>query len=43
MSVAATTGEGATNYSELLEQRPVLETLEIVARHFRPIVPDHGL
>ena len=32
--------EGAKNYSELLEQRPVLETLEIVERHFRSIVPD---
>jgi hypothetical protein len=35
--------QGAKNYSELLEQRPVLETLEIVERHFRSIVPDHEL
>ena len=35
--------EGAKNYSDLLEQRPVLETLEIVERHFRSIVPDHEL
>ena len=35
--------EGAKNYSELLEQRPVLETLEIVERHFRSIVSDHEL
>jgi hypothetical protein len=35
--------EGAKNYSELLEQRPVLETLEIVERHFRSIVPDREL
>jgi hypothetical protein len=35
--------EGAKNYSELLEQRPVLETLEIVERHFRSIVTDHEL
>jgi hypothetical protein len=35
--------EGAKNYSELLQQRPVLETLEIVERHFRSIVPDHEL
>jgi hypothetical protein len=35
--------EGARNYSELLAQRPVLETLEIVERHFRSIVPDHEL
>ena len=35
--------EGAHNYSELLQQRPVLETLEIVERHFRSIAPDHEL
>jgi hypothetical protein len=35
--------EGAKNYSELLEQRLVLETLEIVVRHFRSLVPDRGL
>jgi hypothetical protein len=35
--------EGAKNYSEFLEQRPVLETLEIVERHFRSKVPGHEL
>jgi hypothetical protein len=35
--------EGAKSYTELLAQRPVLETLEIVERHFRSIVPDHEL
>ena len=35
--------EGAKNYTELLARRPVLETLEIVERHFRSIVPDHEL
>ncbi len=35
--------EGAKNYTELLAQRPVLETLEIVERHFRSIVPEHEL
>jgi hypothetical protein len=40
---AATTVRGAKNYSELLAQGPVLETLEIVERHFRSIVPDHEL
>jgi hypothetical protein len=35
--------EGAKNYTERLAQRPVLETLEIVERHFRSIVPDHEL
>jgi hypothetical protein len=35
--------EGARNYSELLAQRPVLETLEIVERHFRSLVPEHEL
>jgi len=34
--------EGAKNYTELLEQRPVLETLEIVERHFRSIAPEQG-
>jgi hypothetical protein len=35
--------EGAKNYTELLALGPVLETLEIVARHFRSIVPEHEL
>jgi hypothetical protein len=35
--------EGTRNYSELLAQRPVLETLEIVERHFRSLVPEHEL
>ncbi len=35
--------EGAKNYTELLAQRPVLETLETVERHFRSIVPEHEL
>ena len=35
--------EGARNYTELLAQRPVLETLEIVERHFRSTVPEHEL
>jgi hypothetical protein len=35
--------EGAKNYTELLAQRTVLETLEIVERLFRSIVPDHEL
>jgi hypothetical protein len=35
--------EGAKNYTELLEERPVVETLDIVERHFRSIVPDHEL
>jgi hypothetical protein len=35
--------EGAKNYTELLALRPVLETLEIVERHFRSIVPEHEL
>jgi hypothetical protein len=35
--------EGAKNYTKLLAQRPVLETLEIVERHFRSIVPEHEL
>jgi hypothetical protein len=33
--------EGAKNYTELLAQGPVQETLEIVERHFRSIVPEH--
>ncbi|HEY3106174.1 MAG TPA: hypothetical protein VGJ49_05185 [Gaiellaceae bacterium] len=35
--------EGAKNYTELLAQRPVLETLEIVEGHFRSIVPEREL
>ncbi len=35
--------EGSKNYTELLAQRPVLETLETVERHFRSIVPAHEL
>jgi hypothetical protein len=35
--------EGAKNYTERLAQRPVLETLEIVERHFRSIVSEHEL
>jgi hypothetical protein len=35
--------EGANNYSELLQHRPVLETLEIVEKHFRSIAPAHEL
>jgi hypothetical protein len=34
---------GAKNYTELLAQRPVLETIESVKRHFRSIVPEHEL
>jgi hypothetical protein len=32
--------EAANNYRELLEQRPVLETLELVEQHIRSLVPD---
>jgi len=35
--------EGAKNCTELLAQSPVLETLEIVERHFRSIVPEREL
>ena len=41
--VAATTVKGAKNYTELLAQRPVLETLEVVESHLRSIVPEHEL
>ena len=35
--------EGTKHYRELLEHRPVLETLELVEQHFRSLVPDHEL
>jgi hypothetical protein len=35
--------EAANNYRELLEQRPVLETLEMVEQHFRSLLPGQEL